>query len=111
MVGVKLASTFEGDLPILWVRTFHEPYFSASRQEISQITFCALHVCLRTQSKMLVRPEQFAVDVYCRLRVRGVFHVYADDPSFPLGPREDLEMVVISERDPTRPPDRLMFHR
>src|SRR5438552_12693805 len=99
MVGVKLASTFEGDLPILWVRTFHEPYFSASLQETSQITFCALHVCLQTQSKILVRTEEFAVDLYCRLCVRGVFHVYPNETSFPLGRRHYLEEIVSVQWD------------
>src|SRR5207245_4843681 len=105
IVGVKLASTFESNLPILRVSAFHEPYFSASRQDISQITFRALHVCLQTQPKILVRTEQFAVDLYCRLCVRGVFHVYPDESSFSLGPRDYLEKVVFVERNLSRKPD------
>src|SRR2546427_7431634 len=94
MVGVTSAPAFETTPPILRVSAFHEPYFSASRQEISQITFRALHVCLQTQSKILVRPEQFAVDLYCRLCVRGIFHVYPDEASFRLGLCYYLEEVV-----------------
>src|SRR2546427_13296383 len=85
MVGVTSAPAFETTPPILRVSAFHEPYFSASRQEISQITFRALHVCLHTQSKILVRTEHFAVDLYCRLFVSGFFHVYPDESSFLLG--------------------------
>src|SRR2546427_4278630 len=105
MVGVTSAPAFETTPPILRVSAFHEPYFSASRQEISQITFCALHVCLQTQSKILVRPEQFAVDLYCRLCIRGVFHVYPDEASLLLGLCYYLEKVVFVERNLSRQPD------